>query len=92
MGDVFPRSDSDVVGRTKDIWQEQLEVAGIRRGPCSDVGIATIGGLVQTEGDGRGVVGIDGCSRPLSTEGRKLRLRESFVKLEGSLHSEATDV
>ena len=58
-------------------------MAGIRCGPRADVGIGRIGGVVEIEVDGLdgGVVGIDGCSRPLSREGEKLVLSESLVKL-----------
>ena len=68
----FPRGDSDAVSRTNAIRQEQLEVACRRRGPCGDVGIARIGGVVEIQVDSRdgGVMCVDGCSGPLWREGR----------------------
>ena len=65
----LPRGYPNVVRRTKTTTrQEQLEVAGIRRRPVADAGIARVSGVVGIQVDGLdgGVVGIDGCSRPLS--------------------------
>ena len=65
----LPRRYSNVVRRTKTTTrQEQLPVAGIRRRPVVDAGIARVSGVVEIQGDGLDgdVVGIARCRRPLS--------------------------